>query len=270
MLIYPQLSGNIGVSDNNIKTSMNIQNDLKSILLNILGGVLVILLDRLYLFLSRKLKDHNFKKIFGQDVNKEFNLIYTKFQLANLYNYDGTSASFPYIKHSIFQGFNIQNPISESETKSSKYLSEVISKFSTKFPKLVSDEEEIIKTKLDFSFCAFGSGNIKTSEILDSEENKFVFFNTVLIRTKEENPTEYRITGKNDYGLILKIKNKNFPTRVQICLLGLGEFGTSGASWFLSHKWKDLVRKVGNEAFCAIIKVKHGIDESAEIEKIMK
>jgi hypothetical protein len=36
----------------------------------------------------------------------------------------------------------------------------------------------------------------------------------------------------------LKIIPKSFPNRVWIAVAGLGEWGTSGAAWFLSKNWK--------------------------------
>jgi hypothetical protein len=62
--------------------------------------------------------------------------------------------------------------------------------------------------------------------------------------------------GTYDYAVILKYKHRLFPNRTQICIAGLGEWGTSGGSWFLSKNWKELSKKVGSKNFGAVIKVR--------------
>lgn len=97
----------------------NYYSDFKAILFNILGGVLVILLERLISFVLRKFKLYRFKSIFGQDVIDNFNLIYTKFQMTQVYTFDGRPEPMPFVKTTLYQKFSINNPISYSETKSS-------------------------------------------------------------------------------------------------------------------------------------------------------
>jgi len=42
-----------------------------------------------------------------------------------------------------------------------------------------------------------------------------------------------------------QIKNKLFPKRTQICVAGLGEWGTSGGFCFLANKWKEIRKILG-------------------------
>lgn len=82
-----------------------------------------------------------------------------------------------------------------------------------------------------------------------------------------------RLTGKSlirdyheylDYGIILKINPAQFPGRTWIACAGMGEFGTSGAAWFLSKKWPELERLAqGAGSFFALLAVEPGKDESA-------
>jgi hypothetical protein len=44
----------------------------------------------------------------------------------------------------------------------------------------------------------------------------------------------------------------------------MGEFGTSGAAWFLARKWKELERRAkGAKLFFALFALEPGKDESA-------
>ena len=58
--------------------------DLKSLGINLLGGVLVIIMDRLYLYLNKKCKSVRYKKIFGNDINSEFYIVYGKLLLKKI------------------------------------------------------------------------------------------------------------------------------------------------------------------------------------------
>jgi len=50
-----------------------------------------------------------------------------------------------------------------------------------------------------------------------------------------------------------------------MCTAGLGEWGTSGSAWFLAMKWKELLKRSKGRDFGAVIRVRQGQDESAEI-----
>lgn len=67
---------------------------------------------------------------------------------------------------------------------------------------------------------------------------------------------------KKDYGMILKIPNLRFPDRFFFVCACLGEWGTSGASWYLATKWRDLLSEF-KEAFGIVVEVDLGSDQSA-------
>jgi len=90
------------------------------------------------------------------------------------------------------------------------------------------------------------------------------------IVNKNNRQRVYTINGTHDYALIIKIKHRLFPNRTQICVAGLGEWGTSGGAWFLANKWKELRNKVFDNNFGAVIKVRSGTDESAELIEIIQ
>jgi hypothetical protein len=84
--------------------------------------------------------------------------------------------------------------------------------------------------------------------------------NLVHIHDKQTNK-RFSPTNK-DYGLVLKIPNLRFPNHFFFVCAGLGEWGTSGASWYLASKWKQLHKEFG-DAFGVVVEVEIGSDESA-------
>jgi len=237
---------------------------IHDLLMNIFGGFLVVIIDRLIIYFQKYFKGLGFKKIFGGETN-DYYIVYGKMILNPVYS---SKDPFPYLKPNSSAIFNMTNPVSYSETRASKYLS--ISFFNNlkSSPKLLSDDE--LNEKLDISYCSLGGyNNSKTISILSSEENKFYAFESNTITSKREKNKTFFIDNEFDYAIIIKIRNKYFPNRVQICVAGLGEWGTSGASWFLANKWKELKKCINGKNFGAIIRVRFQIDESAELVEVL-
>lgn len=241
---------------------------LCSLWMNLLGGIIVILLDRSYFYLRNLLKAFRYKKIFGDDINNDFYIVYGKLLLEQPYDRDGKIVNLPYKKSGGWH-FRISEPVSFTETKSAKYISDSISKNAKNSSIIISDEE--IKSKLDISYCSLGGyNNYKTIDVLDAENNYYVYTDGKTVYSKIDPKISYGITdGKYDYAVIIKLRNKKFPKRTQICVAGLGEWGTSGASWFLANKWKELLKKAKGKDFGCIIRVEFGKDESAEIKEMI-
>jgi hypothetical protein len=243
--------------------------DFKSLWINLLGGVLVILMDRLYLYLKRKLKSFRYKKIFGKDINNDFFIVYGKMLLKTPYDSVGKIEQWPYAK-SNGASFRISEPVSFTETKSAKYISDSIAKNTKSASMIISDEE--IRSKLDISYCSLGGyNNHKTVDVLKADNNYYVdidISNGARVVSKIDPEISYSIDKVYDYAVIIKLKNRKFPDRTQICVAGLGESGTSGATWFLANKWEELLKRAKNDDFGCIIRVEFGKDESAEIIKM--
>ena len=78
------------------------------------------------------------------------------------------------------------------------------------------------------------------------------------------------ITGKKivggkpgfDYGLILKLNPKPRPERTWIVCAGYGEWGTSGAAWYLVHHWESIYQYAKGKPLAIIVEVKFEKDES--------
>ncbi len=242
---------------------------------DVLGGALVALLSVMYLKTTVRFRGWNFKRIFGDDAAKEFFLVYARIRAK-----EDPSVQWQYYKQykpSEVGLFKVSSVVPFPETKAVKYLSESFSEAIKNTPKLISDEEEIIKSKLDVSFCSFGGySNLKTIDILERKENVFFHFDLsqeskepsiIVNEGNKDAGKKFYIDGVNDYGVIIKIRPGNFPNRVWLCAAGLGEWGTSGAAWYLAKKWKNLPK---NKSFGMIIRVRAGQDESAEMVHLIE
>lgn len=234
------------------------------IIFNIIGGAIVALLTWLSLWLFKRYQKYDFKKVFGKDISDNFFVVYGELKIRPLFEKDGRPVSWPYHKPGGKGFFNVNLIVSFTETKSAKYISETFGKAGGTSPKLVSDNE--IKEKLDVSFLSIGGyNNFKTIDVLNCKENIYYDLKTsidpVVIVAKGDK-TVFSIKDNYDYGFIIKIRPVSFPNRTWIAVAGLGEWGTSGAVWYLSKNWKKLPK---NKSFGMIIKVKGYQDESAEV-----
>jgi len=159
--------------------------------------------------------------------------------------------------------------VSNCEVRSAAYL---INALSTYRDQAVPVEDDVAAfQRLDRTIVALGSpsSNEISRLVLGEPENEFLEFvqegfDLVYIRDKKnrkEFPESHSPMPK-DYGLIVKIPNSRFKGRLFFVCAGLGEWGTSGASWYLSNKWNQLRKEFG-DAFGIIVEVNIGSDESA-------
>lgn len=164
-------------------------------------------------------------------------------------------------------------PMSTCDARAVGYLSSAFAIARKQPPKIITDEE--ILPKWDATLICFGSSgsNVKTREILQLEENTYADFDSFVregkhipgIRTKWNNSS---FTGEDDprgdKGLIMKLPNPRFPKHTLTVCAGLGEYGTSGAVFYLSRHWEMLYKRYKGDPFCVIVAVSTGSDESAK------
>ena len=246
--------------------------DLKSILCNILGGVIVAVLSWIYIKTYKRLNAFRFKIVFGKDSITELKLVYGKMVLKPCYDEHRKRREFPYSKIGSSAGYRVSSILADTEAISIKYLSDSFSKNTKESPSIASDEE--ISDKIDISFIAVGGlNNKKTVDILDSQENTYYRFDynesnyVDKITTINDEKEVFLARPITDYGMIIKTRPRQFPSRIHFCVAGIGEYGTRGASYFLATKWKEILKKTKGKEFGIIIKVSNRIDESAEMVK---
>lgn len=160
------------------------------------------------------------------------------------------------------------NIVGGCELRSASYISNTLSPYRKKAVAVVDDAAAF--ANLNRTFVALGSpsSNEITDLILREPNNEFLEFgqegNAYFIRDKKSGRkfAGFEPPVRKDYGIALKIPNLRFPGQFFFVCAGLGEWGTSGASWYLATKWRDLQSKSGN-AFGVVVEVEMGSDESA-------
>jgi len=238
-------------------------NDYHEILIGLVGAVLYAIPSWIWVFTKNHLRNYRFKQLFGSDI-KSFHVVYGKMTLNSTISLVNR---FPYVKSDTGYNFRVTSPISFSEAKAVRYFSETFFKSVKTSPVIISDEE--IKDRLDLSYCSFGGyNNYKSIDVLNSINNRFYYYDLQkpnVIFKKIDPETKFVINQEYDYAVVIKSKNKQFPERIQMCVVGIGEWGTSGGAWFVANNWKKIRKMVGINEFGLIIKVRIGYDESGEI-----
>ncbi len=151
-----------------------------------------------------------------------------------------------------------------------RVVSYVVATFSAFRPSLkpitvVTDEQ--VSELWDATFICFGSSdsNIKTYDIENLPEQSFYTsdWDSYGCPIFKSCGRIFSINQSQDYGVLLRIKNPQYPEHYCFICAGIGEWGTSGSAYYLFQHWKELYGKHGQQDFCKIIEVDIGLDESA-------
>lgn len=244
--------------------------DIKSIILSVIAGLIVSFLTWAAIRLYDRLNSFKFKKLFGKTSIRLIKLVYGRMVLQPCYDQNRNLRTHPFTKPGSTMGYRVSSILSDTEAISMKYLSDSFSKNTKESPELTSDD--YLADKINISYISLGGlNNRKSIDVLDSEENIFYKFASndsghidriVSVNDKTES---YRITRTTDFGLIIKINPRQFPSQVHFCIAGIDEAGTRGAAYYLSTKWIEILKKTKGREFGAIISVNNGSDESAEL-----
>ncbi len=246
-----------------------------------LGTLLVIWVAN---YIRRRYHDKSFRAFFGSDIaqGQEAYLVYTSFKLnphkvkvvdneeKHLYTkrLEGKEGIPELIQRAIF---SIDAPISGAEMRAVKHLSEAIGGHPGVSLTLIEDYDDKIwgQHNLSFITCGSDSSNKKSFDAL--EANEFLEFlqlsdKLVVIASKRSNSHFPKQVDRNyDYGMIVKVSPAQFPLRTWFVCAGLGEWGTSGAAYFLANKWKSIHSQAGEGSFGAVVKVTPYEDQTAQL-----
>ena len=260
---------------------IEVSTDVKSLILNIIGGALVALIALIYGWLSRKCRGWAIKRVMGCDFdnNGVYHIVYGSFILPPVHDQNGQIITHPYLKTPLQPssprqpapaGFSIDNPVSGCEMRSVAYLAELFGKTRSCAPKITSDND--MASRVDVSFISLGgpNSNFKTEDTLGHPVNNLVTMSSAgFVNPSTQQPVASIVPDAiYDYGMILRVCPSQHSARTWIVCAGVGEWGTSGASWFLANKWSKLFwhrlwqRK---KQYAVIVRVRRGQDESAEI-----
>jgi hypothetical protein len=159
--------------------------------------------------------------------------------------------------------------VGESEIRSASYVINTLSTYRKTAITVVDDETALRHLNRTFVALGSASSNVITNLILREPNNEFLEFGqegpaTTFIRDKKSGTRfeGFKEPVKKDYGMVVRLPNLRFPGHVFFVCAGLGEWGTSGASWYLATKWRELQLRFG-DAFGIVVEVELGVDESA-------
>ena len=213
-----------------------------------------------------------FKKVFGSGASEYFiafaSLEVNPKVLRFASNLDQQLARFPLVKPTHpDKAFSAQKVVSGSELRAVSYIGPSLATDGGIVARVVADDA--IADKLDIDFISFGAmSNLKTIDAFANPANRLAGYSPhePLFISQSTGKALCDFPDGYDYGLILKIHPQQFPSRTWICCTGIGEWGTSGSTWFLAKKWKEIAKKVNErDQFVCVIQVKPGQDESARL-----
>lgn len=257
--------------------------DTKSLLFNVIGGIIVSVLSAIYVGIRYRFRSYHLQRLLGFQfkTDTEIRLAYGQLVLPPLTDQSGQPISHPYIKPPrrggtpSLESFSIEHPISECEVRASTYIAGLLGRSGNLHPLLVSDVEA--SSLLDNNFISFGGpgSNYKTADALASEANIFIRMSPNSFSLLSGINFPFTCSNEADHGFILRITPPEFPVRSWIVCAGLGEWGTSGSSWFLANRWQELIARIHPVAywsgvmdlpdFMAMIRVRPGQDQSAHM-----
>ncbi len=156
-----------------------------------------------------------------------------------------------------------------AELRSASYILNALSKYRKEPISVVVDEDAFKSMNRTVISVGSSLSNEITDLIMRESNNAFFEFvhdaETTYIKDKRTGRT---FTGfeepvRRDLGIVIKIENLRFPGHFFFVCAGLGEWGTSGTSWYLANKWRDLDREFKG-SFGLVIEVAWGCDQSAQ------
>jgi len=166
---------------------------------------------------------------------------------------------FPDGHFTAFPGAN-EDIMGYCSARASTYIVEAFSKYLG--IKVKSDLEA--SSFWDGSFVCFGSSisNIKSDDIKKNINNPLLANDMDGFITLK-NGRKFGIDDGRDKGYVMKIRNPFFDGYSLFVCAGMGEWGTSGAAYYLATKWKNLSRRFGSNNFIVVVSVLPGADQSA-------
>ena len=147
------------------------------------------------------------------------------------------------------------------------YVSALFSRFRSdgRSIPIVMDAE--VADQWDGTFLCFGSSdsNIKTLAIESLQQQTFYRFefDENGLRCIRAGGQVFAIQARKDYGVLLRLRNPHHPEHWLFVCAGLGEWGTSGSSYYLTDRWPQLHKQHGKSSFMKVIEVELRSDESA-------
>jgi hypothetical protein len=161
-----------------------------------------------------------------------------------------------------------ENVMGDTEIRSVTHLLRELSRSGSFQVEVESDVRAL--ERLEGSIVALGSSatNELTRLILAEPNNTFFDFghdecaSFIYDKTSGKRYVGFCEPLRKDLGIILKLPSLRFPGSMFFVCAGLGDWGTSGAAWYLASHWNKL-RAEKPESFGLLVEVNIGSDQSA-------
>lgn len=242
-----------------------------SLVINFVAGIFIFLLGLFWPVIPKSIRKYRLKRFFGPSIlSDRFAIVYGTLQDPRPRVDQLGRLQMRFQKR--FRSGEIialtgpfENIVGDCEIRGSGYLVQSIGKIREQTLKILSDIKAF--EDLDFTFISMGSpaSNEITGFAMREPFNQFYAFGQeneeTFIRAIPDN-RRYRPTHK-DCGIIMRIRNARFPKQYFFVCAGLGEWGTSGASWYLATHWVQLYKEFKEDDFAIVVEVDVGSDTSA-------
>lgn len=243
---------------------------------NIIGGILTAAIWVLFAWVIPWLNKRKFKSVFGADILNDsgVHLIYSLLSLMIVDKEKKELVTNPSLKPLLskvrregevikLRGLTTEHPVSISAVRAIKHIAAGVE---SKSGKTIISSDHDLANQPDISFISFGgaAGNDKTGQVFEHDSNDLVILDQpddssklcrFASKTSRRTLRLYDPQEKYDYGLILKIKPSNLSERVWFVCAGFGEWGTSGAAWYLANKWKEIYDYAADGKFAVIVRI---------------
>jgi len=202
-----------------------------------------------------------FRQIFGKDAGDNYHIIYyQKYVPDRRIVFIGPK---PKVKRSLYRHSTNLTTINSCATTRS--IGHLVYSFGTKAktPPAISSDSDTDE-KMDISFISIGGlTNLKSCDVLKEAACFLNFSGDSIVQGNTKLITA--TLPDTDCGFIIKIHPSSNPKRTWLCCAGVGEWGTSGAAWFLAMKWKEIYKWTKDKSFAIITKTAIGSDESTQL-----
>jgi hypothetical protein len=244
---------------------------LANLIINFIAGILIFLLGLFWPIIPKSIRKCRLKKFFGPSVlSDRFVIVYGTLQDLRPRVDSAGNPAMRFTK--VFRNGQVigvagphENIVGDCEIRAAGYLLQNIGKIREEMIRVKSDREAY--EDLNFTFISLGSpaSNQITGFALREPRNCFLNFvqeNQDVFIMSVADKTRYHFERK-DRAIIVRIRNERFPKNCLFVCAGLGEWGTSGAAWYLAAHWEDLYKEFKEDDFGLVIEVDIGVDSSA-------
>jgi len=168
---------------------------------------------------------------------------------------DGHVATFPGASEGI---------LGHCSARGAGYLVDALSRIPSVAVRIRTVADREVAGRSDATFVNLGgsASNIKSDDLKHIDGGRFLIDDLMEFKLGQGRPVQQE-KDRSRKGVILKHTNPYSPGHSLLMCAGLGEWGTSGAAWFLARNWKKLSRRFKSRPFLIVVRVLPQADDTA-------